>query len=328
MKGRFNSPPSYIVIYSFNGTMQRGGIGHIALWDGASYYSYGEGNGSPWIEACTDALRADERAVLDHRMYGYGPLKKIILPSNWHLFNHYESIRSEIDKAWKTNEYSVANKNCAHMVQDYLVKAKYTSSIPDFMLFPLYPSEVADNAKNISKAMVLKIADEVMHKPDTRFQSELYESFLKLLNEVTADTFALNESQKKALYDAIEEGTSDKEKFCRVLAVIAQHHYDCTKPQYKINWCDQFYENMFIMALNICFRHPKFENEPQILKTGCLRYPIAAGRILTGTLLSPVIAIGYIPAGSYKLYGWMTKKKEEAQPLLSASHEVKNAGPV
>lgn len=305
-----NISPSYIVLYVFNGTFQRGGIGHIAMWDGASYYSYGQGNGEPWIESNFSLAKSNARAILDYKIWKYGPYKKIILPSNLYLSENYDAIRSNINVNWKSNAYSLTNKNCAHMVQDYLVQARYTIPIHDCFQFPLYPSEVANNAKNIGKA----VADNILHGITTQFdttayQMQLYKDYLVLLKGMMAAHPMLNKLQIKELHEAMQDGKADQEKFCRVFAIIARHHYDDSLFAYKINECDKFYESMFVEALQICAHRPKFENEPQVHKTGLLRHPIAITRAVVGALLLPVLVIiAFVPICLYKLYIFLTKK--------------------
>lgn len=315
--------PSYMVLYLFKGTRKRLGVGHIALWDGTRYYSYGLGDGSVWIEDSFNFADAKARAIFDHK--DYGPYKQIILPCNHYFSQNYETIQSTINAHWKSNEYSMGNKNCAHMVQDYLVQAKYTIPIPSCFLFPLYPSEVANNAKNLGQALVKTLINEIMSHP----MEETYSDFLTLLRDTIHFSTALNTLQKNELTDILNASISDKKKFCNALAMIARHHYDHSLYTYKINECDEFYANMFIAALSAHHHGLKFENEAQIYKTGCLRYPIAVSRALLGALVGTVLAIIlFIPAGMFYLYKYYVEKRQSASQnrlgLFSTSSNAEN----
>lgn len=323
--------PSYIVLYVFQGTYKRGGIGHIALWDGASYYSYGAGDGEFWIEDDTFSLaRSNKHACLDNKIWNYGPFKKIILPCNQYLTEHYSTIRSNIQLNWKNNDYSMLNKNCAHMVQEYLVQSRYTIPISDSFLFPLYPSEVADNAKNIGKAIVKKIVDEVRTKIATPHEMQLYKDFLVLLNDMIAVRPVISQLQIKEFHDAMQGGISDQEKFCKIFTIIARYHYDSTSFAYETNESDRFYEKMFMGALQVSALSPKFENESQVNKTGRLRNSIAIARAAVGAVLAVIL---FVPTcvifPFYKLYNWVKKRPPPAMlasPVvdLDAPHQKHN----
>ena len=308
-----SSPPAYITLYVFTGTAGRGGVGHVALWDGYNYFSYGlNRQNDAWVE---DKISTESSSVLavgdsiaKKEMKEYGTYTRIILPVTEKVTEEFAALRDKFknNPYWGSDKYSVQSRNCAHMVEEYLISAGYmsTEKILD-PIIPLCPSEIATKAGQVGTAMVAKIIERCAELGLGECRDYIDE-----LSQASPDVPRKVKAALAANYPGKLNAERYRQKFIAIFKIIAQKHYSNAAPR-------DFYAIWFTKALEeVCkVKSPSIEKQSDfntfmqprvrvyrdmyaiviaVIPATVIATVLAIGAIITGLLTAPLAFVGLL----------------------------------
>jgi hypothetical protein len=254
---------SYLVVYSFKNFP-----GHVAIFDGSKYYSFG-GKLSFGIE--TQENGADELAKFDAKTYG--DAKKIIIPIPPHIAfqKRRDEIQAEMEQKWTPKRYHYTARNCANMVEDYLVQAfkapdnisthENTSPTHKKTIFALLPREVKAQAFEMGTHHFNDQLSSELKQSLTSNQELNRKTFLTSFKKFLLLNPALCDAKNSPLPDNIKklillndtpiaelDAKKLNELFCQIKLELAKTHY--TEGNTPAN-IQSFYDAWFSLAVTI-----------------------------------------------------------------------------
>lgn len=269
-----NPEPHFIILYYFQGTKWRANVGHVAVWDGERYFSYGKGNDAMkfWGIKALDEETASLHADNDKEVYG--AYRKIILLVDETFLQKRRSIQEYIADHWIKSQYHMLAHNCVHMVYDFLSQAGILQ-IAEEKNKPTCPFKLKDMVRKIGEKQLTQIVQDEMMQPLNSDEVQNRRHFLLLLQNAV-ETFQSIEKPPRGLRDLkallVNDRSSDlysmkKDElvklYYKVKCILICKNFDKVYSRSAQN--QAFYNRWLISALNpesYQFAAPKVSKAP------------------------------------------------------------------
>lgn len=170
----------FIVVYYFYGTRARAGVGHVALWDGERYFSYGKGDDKEKFEGFSAPNEESASRFADSDIEDNGHYRKITLLVDDKFLQKRPLVQESIQKRWFKSQYKALTHNCVHMVYDYLVTAGILP-VSKWSVKPTCPFRLKDKVRKIGETQLTQYVQEEMRKKLSPEEMANRRHFLRLL---------------------------------------------------------------------------------------------------------------------------------------------------